>query len=66
MLQVAESRWDKREDDLRRELVSLESRLHDLESEKAELAASASESTRPLYRRASLAIKPSLKRYHTL
>ena len=48
--QAGESSWAAREATLRREVGRLEAHIHNLESEKAELAVSASEATKPLLR----------------
>lgn len=48
--QAGESSWAAREGTLRREVGRLEAHIHNLESEKAELAVSASEATKPLLR----------------
>jgi len=47
---VAEASWAQREATLRREVGRLEDQVHTLEAEKAELAISASEATKPLLR----------------
>ena len=49
-MQAASAAWFGKEEGLRREVAQLEDRCHALENEKADLAASASESTRPLVR----------------
>ena len=46
--QNAEGRWLQREEELRREVASLEERLRGLEFEKGDLMAASSDSTRPL------------------
>ena len=48
--QAAESSWAAREATLRMEVGRLDAHIHSLESEKAELAVSASEATKPLLR----------------
>ena len=48
--QAGESSWAARESTLRREVGRLEGHIHSLESEKAGLAVSASEATKPLLR----------------
>ena len=51
-LQTAEANWAQREAALRREVGRLENQIHTHESDKAELAISASEATKPLLRSA--------------
>ncbi|DBA80110.1 TPA: TATA element modulatory factor 1, variant 2 [Trebouxia sp. C0005] len=49
-LEAAEASWAKKEATLRREVGRLQDQIHTLEAEKAELAVSASEATKPLLR----------------
>lgn len=51
--QAASAGWFAKEEGLRREVAALEERVRALQDEKADLAAAASDSTRPLVRRAA-------------
>lgn len=60
-MQTAEANWAQREVALRREVGRLESQIHAHESDKAELAISASEATKPLLRSAPTPVCVSVR-----
>lgn len=49
-VQSSEAKWAEREATLRREVLQLESQVHQLEADKADQTAGATEATRPLLR----------------
>ena len=49
-VQSSEAKWADREATLRREVLRLESQIHQLEADKADQTAGATEATRPLLR----------------